>query len=560
MEAQLAEGLRKIGHDVTVFHCDGAYKKYCIAMSASDLSETSDPILKEKYCIGCKRIRNANNSKYHYSTKLIDSDITENDLKEIDLLLQSLLKENWADFSYDDLPIGKIASYEFLIHHKKNDFALADSEFLAYKIALRNTLITHRVMKRVLTQTRPDCILIFDTAYSVNGIVKALANRIAIPVYNFFPGSNVSNRFERLSLSKDNSRAQLHYLRSKIWDRVKTIPVGETSVKYTGSHLAALFQATNVFVYSAPKSGIAINIKSRFNISPDQKFLVASLSSYDERFADSVIGRVSDGKDSLFISQAEWCEALINWVKERPNYFLLIRVHPREFPNKRDSVKSMHAEQLKEVFRNLPANVAINWPTDNLSIYDIAEEADVFLNAWSSVGVEMSLLGLPVVLYSEELLYPPELNFLGKTIPSYFEEVEKALEYGWDFEKIRMTFRWLNIVFMLSVAPVRNQAKVGSGFIQRVFRYFGSKTRLSIPTDIANRIFINETIMEEDTIRKVEDVLLNGKESLADAFQTPVHVQITREQEAEYIRETMEALFHGSSSRIISNIRAHFKK
>jgi hypothetical protein len=106
-------------------------------------------------------------------------------------------------------------------------------------------------------------------------------------------------------------------------------------------------------------------------------------------------------------------------------------------------VLSDHARLLKEAFANLPANARINWPTENVSLYDLAAITDVFANGWSSAGKEMSLLGLPVVLYSPQfVLYPPSLNYVGTSTAGYFAEVERALADGWSIERTRRTFRW----------------------------------------------------------------------------------------------------------------------
>jgi hypothetical protein len=142
----------------------------------------------------------------------------------------------------------------------------------------------------------------------------------------------------------------------------------------------------------------------------------------------------------LFERQVDWVQAVIEYVANRPDIFFIIRVHPREF---RGNI-SQHATELKALFETLPANVRVNWPTDEISIFDLAEITDVILNAWSSAGKEMALLGLPAVLYSQELvLYPSQLNYLGdQSREHYFGEVERALAEGWRAERIVQAFRW----------------------------------------------------------------------------------------------------------------------
>jgi hypothetical protein len=172
--------------------------------------------------------------------------------------------------------------------------------------------------------------------------------------------------------------------------------------------------------------------------------------------------------DLLFPTQAEWVRALIDYAATRPELFLIIRVHPREFPNKRESVTSDHARRLEAEFRNLPANVVINWPTDNLSLYDLAETTDVFLNAWSSAGKEMAMLGIPVVSYSDELgLYPVDRRYLGTDSAAYFGAIERALADGWRFENIQRVYRWSAVEFQRIVIDIAD------GFRTREHRSLG---------------------------------------------------------------------------------------
>jgi hypothetical protein len=133
----------------------------------------------------------------------------------------------------------------------------------------------------------------------------------------------------------------------------------------------------------------------------------------------------------------------------------VIRVHPREFPNKREGTKSQHATQLERAFTDLPPNVKVNWPSDELSIYDLAEHAAVVLNAWSSAGKEMALLGIPVVAYCPELLlYPADIHHVGTTRDAYFAAIDAALAEGWSFERARLAFRWWVLELVRSVADI----------------------------------------------------------------------------------------------------------
>jgi hypothetical protein len=118
-------------------------------------------------------------------------------------------------------------------------------------------------------------------------------------------------------------------------------------------------------------------------------------------------------------------------------------------------VLSEHARMLQAAFASLPANVKVNWPTDGISLFDLANVTDVFANGWSSAGKEMAWLGLPVVLYSNDLtLYPPDLNYVGTTQAEYFGQVDRAVKDGWDAARIRKTYRWCAVEYEYSTLDI----------------------------------------------------------------------------------------------------------
>ena len=150
----------------------------------------------------------------------------------------------------------------------------------------------------------------------------------------------------------------------------------------------------------------------------------------------------------MYPMQADWIRALCEFVAARDDLFLVVRVHPREFPNRRERVQSEHGRLLQQALAGLPRNARVNWPEERISLYDLAEEADVFLNSWSSVGKEMSFLGRPVVTYSPQLLfYPPDLNYAAQSRDEYFTLIDRALADGWSAERIRAVYRWLGVEY-----------------------------------------------------------------------------------------------------------------
>ncbi|MEO8701409.1 MAG: hypothetical protein ABI867_15290 [Kofleriaceae bacterium] len=268
------------------------------------------------------------------------------------------------------------------------------------------------------------------------------------------------------------------------------------------------------------------------------------MSSYDEYVAAQAAGGVPLQSTLLFPTQLDWARALIVWASHHPERFVLLRVHPREFPNKRDGRKSEHAAALERELAVLPDNVRVNWPADNLSIYDVAENADLFLNAWSTAGREMALLGLPVVTYCPTLLqYPAELNYVGTTQATYFEAIETALRDGWSFERTRRVYRWCVLELVRGIVNISDgfdfSDEPGRSVLQRA-----KNLVLSIPA-VRQRYDLWRRPRTLRAQRAIAELILSGRETLLDVVPDPAPVELATETAAlrTEVRRLIDALY-----------------
>jgi hypothetical protein len=121
-----------------------------------------------------------------------------------------------------------------------------------------------------------------------------------------------------------------------------------------------------------------------------------------------------------------------------------------------------------------PDNCYVNWPDQNLSLYDLVKDVDVVLNAWSSAGKELTLLGLPVVEWAPDvLLYPPDARYVAYRASEYETCVDRALADGWRADRVRRMYRWCALEYgaatFETASPPAPQAP-GIQFGRRVVR------------------------------------------------------------------------------------------
>jgi hypothetical protein len=267
-------------------------------------------------------------------------------------------------------------------------------------------------------------------------------------------------------------------------------------------------------------------------IASKRKVVVALMSSYDEILAAYAICAFDTSDGKLFGSQVDWINEITNFFKKRQDLFLIIRVHPRELPNAREGQKSENAILYEKIFEVLPSNIIINWPADDISIYDLAEYADLFLNGFSSSGLEVSLLGLPVISsVAEWNSYPIDLDYKVESRAEYFSAIDTMLERGWDFERIRLSFRWLAFKFSLTTFDISD------GFAMQL----GDKIQKNI--DLQNK---PDEIMEKNNIVRFIE---SGSAHYVDLQDENMFAAADYAEETECVKGILkgvyEALYHG---------------
>jgi hypothetical protein len=441
-EALVAEALTGGGHEVLYVSCGREFASHCTAMSAAGVPWAADARSKSRVCDGCERSERLLRAEFGLAGYSLRSRLTAEDRAGIERHIGQTTQENFLGLVIDGVAVGRYALYELLLNNKKGRLEFSAEEWREYLDALRNALASLFACRRIFDAEAPDRLVAYNTLYSVNRVACMLAERRGIATYFLHAGGNLSHRLETLLIGRSDGVRFYEELLA-YWPSVRDKPCSAEALAEVTNHLLELLSGRSFLAYSAAHTADAGRAREVLGIPAGARVLVATMSSPDERFAAATIGVMSEAAAPIFATQLDWIRELSAWVAARPDLFLLIRVHPREFPNKRESVTSEHARSLRDALSQLPANAGVNWPSDNVSLYDLADFASVFLNAWSAAGKEMCLLGLPVVAYAPaSLVYPPDLNYIAASKTDYFAKIELALSDGWSADRILAAYRW----------------------------------------------------------------------------------------------------------------------
>ncbi len=504
-EALVASSMKQEGAEVIYVTCDGLFAAGCAVMDSHGMAHTASEAQRKAVCRMCRRRQDALVSGLKVERVSLDSFVPDEARRECQDFARDLPRESISTVELDGFKVGCIGLHETLLHFKLTSLDELNEDSLAdFRRRLYNVLLSLRATSGMLAKLKPHRIVGYNTHVSVLYIMMLAAERAGVPTFGMHAGGNMSNRFGSLYLFRSDMVRLYKQWITDFEEKWRNLPATRAGIESGASHFSALTSGKTVWVYSAPKKPEYLDVRAHFGIRPDQKVLLAMLSSYDELFSSQVMGVMPEHK-LMFNSQVEWLEFLLKHLASRPDLFLIIRVHPRELPNQRDSIHSNHARRLEEALRDLPANVRINWPQEKISLYDLIPHVDVGLNGWSSTGKELAHLGVPVVLYNKEILYyPSSLNSLASDPTDYVAKIDAALASGWSFDRVIQVFRWLGLEYALGTVDIRDGFSFGEGRrsffrramgkLRRMFAYRLQASRLG--RRLRNHAVISRTILE----------------------------------------------------------------
>jgi hypothetical protein len=448
-EAVLAESFQQLGHTVYYIVCNGTLNAGCIAMKAAG-QHNAAPDIREKTCQRCHSYRDTLLKQFNFKVIFLDDHITAQDKQIVDSALNNLSTDNFLNFQYQGVPIGKMALYTVILKHKKMDYQLNEAQWKEYLVETKLSLYMLLAGTTILSTISAQKVFVYNSSYGTSQALSSLCDKKGIGFYHIHSSNNLSNPFNALRIGKKSTFFIVNHMIQQWYEIFQHTPCPKQVFSKVHAHYQALFSAKSVFVYSSPSSGK--NVRDYFNIPPHQTITLATLSSQDEIFAAQSIGEVPLAPHTLFPTQIEWLTHLAHFYANKPEHCLIIRIHPREFPNKREGIKSEHAAQLEALFATFPSNIKINLPADNLSLYEIAKESAIGLNYISSAGLELSLLGLPVLTHAPQslLMYPLSLLYTAHTAESYDDTLTKLLyqKERLPLERLRAIYRWYAVEFL----------------------------------------------------------------------------------------------------------------
>ena len=368
------------------------------------------------------------------------------------------LPEDRGTFEHGGIRIGQLALYDFSIINKHSaELDIGPAERARIDQYIENSLLAIEVVRAAHARHRLDAVACFDE-YSMMSAARLAARDLGLQARMVSVAYHFNADPSRVVAMSSPTIVREQELRAGKWPQWRDLPLPRPMVETIFSDLIHRLSRSGAHIYSPNKTADAAALMQTLRLAPGRRLLVAYPSSRDEH--DALVhnlrglGVTKAPAREAFADQFEWLSGLIDWVESGQDYQLVIRIHPRVGATPRDGRASPDLARYRERFSGDYRHCRIVWPADKVSSYDLAELADAALISWSTMGLELARLGVPVMSGHTSLLTaaPPGETFirLAGDRTGYFNAIAELVAVTPDAgaAALRAALRWYNLFYL----------------------------------------------------------------------------------------------------------------
>jgi len=258
-----------------------------------------------------------------------------------------------------------------------------DTSSPLYQLRLSRNAQAASALYDWLRAEKPDLLIVPNGTILEMGVAYKIAKVLAIDTVTF----EFADQQERIWLAQ-NDEIMSHNTRD-LWRRL-----GYQALPEKAKHaLMELFGARKnarlwgSFARQWQQTPIQGGASVRESLKLDERPLAL--------LATNVLGdSLTLGRQRISETMAEMIVKTVDYFIQHPEAQLLVRVHPGELKTHGTSM----VEVLESAYPSLPENIHIIRPEDKTNTYDLMEIADLGLVYTTTVGMEMAMSGLPVIV------------------------------------------------------------------------------------------------------------------------------------------------------------------
>ncbi len=283
----------------------------------------------------------------------------------------------------------------------------------------------------MLQADRPDVALIPNGMILEYGALYQVAQYLGIPAVTYEFGEQK----DKIWISQD--KPVMFQNTDAMWARFKDQPFSDEQHQqveelFASRKNATLWQKFSRQWQEIPSEGES-EVKTKLGL--DQRPIVL--------MAVNVIGdSLTLGRQVYSKDMTEWISRTLEYFRDKPEVQFVLRIHPGERYTDGPSVEDIVRQRIVDV----PDHFRVISASDKVNTYDLVEIADLGLTYTTTVGMEMAMSGLPVIVSGKTHYRDKGFTLDPGSWEEFFSMVEAVLsspeEYQYSEEKVRTAWQY----------------------------------------------------------------------------------------------------------------------
>lgn len=408
----LAQSLKKRGCKIIPLICGGMQEGECSAYGGAWGKKNCG------HCIGCdKRVWEKWSGYNCISAK---DEIDNENKKNVKEYVNQLDIQKYKEWTYEGYPIGKWAWMRYCNKKLVSKVSVIDKEFeFSLRTLTYNIVLMIIATKKVCDRIKPDIVYSNDSTYYPYAIAEYVAKEQGIPFYNAYG-------YNKDTYSYAYNAPTMKMELSGVWSTYKDHELTDSEYKYICDYLKQRRTGSTALINSANPSSIIKNIKPNAIYGEIDRHKRTALMATNVSWDGAALGR-----EIQFDSIQDWVIETVAYFEGHPEWQLILRSHPAEKADILPEAREQFVPMILEYYHNKLPNNIILIPSDaDINIYDLFNDVSLGVVYTSTVGLEMTASGVPVVTAGVSPYYNRGFTYDTDTKEEYFQMIDKLMVYG----------------------------------------------------------------------------------------------------------------------------------
>lgn len=305
-----------------------------------------------------------------------------------------------------------------------------DSALYALRFS-RNKNAAQRVLE-IIDGRSFDCVIIPNGSILEFGAAMLAARALDVPITTFEFGE----QRERMWLSQNDEVMRLDT--SALWDERGKIPLTAKEVEAIRDLYRARTKGETWGQFGRQwqkGDGKGINeVRANLNLDSEKPLVL---------LCTNVVGdSLALGRQIFTEGMSDWLTLTVQHLAQHADIQLIVRVHPGELLG----AGHPSTEIVSSALPDLPANIKVIPPDSPINTYELIEIADLGLVYTTTVGLEMAMWGVPVIVAGQTHYRNKGFTMDAESMEQYLSFLDQNIQFPaatrLEVEKIELAWRY----------------------------------------------------------------------------------------------------------------------